>query len=92
MNSGKVVVGVLAGMAVGALIGIVFAPEKGSKLRKDIADKGEDYFGELKEKFNGLLSSASAKYDSVRHDAEELAAKGKSRFEEAKRELKSNNS
>jgi gas vesicle protein len=92
MKSGKVVVGVLAGMAVGALIGIVFAPQKGSKLRKGIVDKGEDYLGDLKEKFNGFLANVTDKYDTTRHEAEELASRGKAKYEEVKRELKSNNS
>lgn len=91
MKSGKVVVGVLAGMAVGALIGIVFAPEKGSKLRKDILDKGEDYLGDLKGKFNSFLATASDKYEGARHEAEELASRGKAKYEEVKREIKSNN-
>ena len=30
MDSGKVVLGVLAGVAAGAILGILFAPEKGS--------------------------------------------------------------
>jgi len=31
MNSGKVLLGVLAGVAAGALVGILFAPDKGEK-------------------------------------------------------------
>lgn len=34
MNSGKVVLGALAGLAAGALLGILFAPDKGSETRK----------------------------------------------------------
>jgi gas vesicle protein len=30
MSSGKMVLGILAGLAAGALAGILFAPEKGS--------------------------------------------------------------
>ncbi|NLO02771.1 MAG: YtxH domain-containing protein, partial [Bacteroidales bacterium] len=43
MSSGKVFLGVLAGAAAGALAGILFAPAKGSKTRKRILKKGEDY-------------------------------------------------
>ena len=43
MSSGKVVLGLLAGVAVGALAGILFAPAKGSKTRKRIMNKGENY-------------------------------------------------
>ena len=36
MSTGKLVVGVLAGVAVGALVGMLFAPDKGSETRKKI--------------------------------------------------------
>jgi len=49
MNSGKVLLGVLAGLAAGALLGVLFAPEKGSDTRKKISKKGEDYADSLKE-------------------------------------------
>lgn len=38
MSSGKVVLGMLAGLAAGAVLGILFAPEKGSKTRRKILD------------------------------------------------------
>jgi len=55
MSSGKVLLGVLAGLAAGALIGILFAPDKGSETRKKIVKKGEEYADEIKEKINSLL-------------------------------------
>src|SRR5207253_10542144 len=70
MKSGKVLLGVLAGVASGALLGILFAPEKGSKTRKKILSKGQDYADELKEKFDVLVDNVSEKYrrDSSRHE------------------------
>lgn len=55
MSKGSVILGVLAGIAAGALIGILFAPDKGASTRKKITDKGEDYVENLKEKINGIL-------------------------------------
>lgn len=40
--SSKILVGFLAGAAVGALAGILFAPDKGSNTRRKIADKSGD--------------------------------------------------
>ena len=40
MSTGKIVVGVLAGVAVGALLGVLFAPDKGSETRKKISKGG----------------------------------------------------
>ena len=59
MSSGKVLLGVLAGVAAGALLGILFAPDKGQKTRKNIARKGEDFADGLKEKFDEFLENIS---------------------------------
>jgi len=63
MSSGKVLLGVLAGVAAGALIGILFAPDKGTETRKKIVEKGEDYVDELKGKINGLIDDVTKKVD-----------------------------
>jgi gas vesicle protein len=39
MDSGKVVLGVLAGIATGAILGILFVPAKGTEKRKKICKK-----------------------------------------------------
>jgi gas vesicle protein len=57
-NISKIVISVAAGAAVGATLGILFAPERGSELRKRIADRsrkiaqrGKKLAEEVKEKF-----------------------------------------
>ncbi|WP_395063419.1 YtxH domain-containing protein [Flavobacterium sp.] len=42
MKNSNVVLGILGGAAVGALLGVLFAPAKGSETRKKIRDKGSD--------------------------------------------------
>ena len=65
MSTGKVLLGVLAGVAAGALIGILFAPEKGTETRKKIVEKGEDYVDGLKEKVNTLIDEVGKKMDGM---------------------------
>lgn len=68
MKSGKVFLGLLAGLAAGALLGVLFAPDKGSVTRKKMVRKGEDYAEELKEKFNDILDDIADKYEKAKEN------------------------
>jgi gas vesicle protein len=83
MNSGKVVLGILAGVAVGAALGILFAPDKGSSTRKKILKKGGKYKDDLKKKFNKLIDSFGDKYESLKEEAAQAAENGKTATEKA---------
>lgn len=86
MNSGKILLGVLAGVAAGALLGILFAPDKGSVTRKKIAKKGEDFADELKIKFDELVDSMSEKFDKVKDDITDKANQSDSGSEKVGKE------
>ncbi len=74
MNTSKVVVGVLGGIAVGALAGVLFAPAKGTKTRKRIMKKGSNYTKDLKNKFEGLYNDIAEKYENVIEEAREFVS------------------
>jgi len=88
MNSGKLILGVLGGVAAGALLGILFAPEKGSKTRKKIMDKANDGAYALKDKYDSLLESMNDKYENIWHAKEGLISEGEARLNAVKKELK----
>jgi len=88
MSSGKVLLGLLAGVATGAVLGIIFAPEKGSVTRKKLSKKGEDFADSLKEKFNEFLDGISEKYEKVKEEVSDFAEHGKAKSEEAKKDAK----
>jgi gas vesicle protein len=88
MRTGEIVFGTLAGFAIGTIVGILFAPEKGSITRKQIMDKGDDYVDELKSKFDEFRDLLAEKFESTKKDAEGLVDKGKAKYDDAKKEVK----
>lgn len=63
MKTSRVVLGVLAGAAVGALIGVLFAPDKGSNTRKKIMQKGEDFVDDVKDRVDKVKDRVSRTVD-----------------------------
>lgn len=88
MNSSKLLLGVLGGVAVGALMGILFAPEKGTKTRKKIMNKANDSVDTLKGKFDSVLESMNQKYENIWQKEGELISEGEARLNAVKKELK----
>jgi len=88
MSSGKVLLGLLAGVAAGALLGVMFAPDKGSVTRKKLSRKGDDYADALKEKFDEFLDSVSEKFDDLKEKASDFAEEAESKFEKVKKDVK----
>lgn len=84
MNSGKILLGVLAGAAIGAAIGILFAPDKGSSTRKKISEKSDEYVEELEDKFNGFIDIITKKFKTVKEEAAHMAEDLKLKAEETK--------
>jgi len=76
-GTGKVLLGVLAGLAAGALLGILFAPDKGSETRKKVVKKGEDYAEGIKDKFNDLIDDLNQKIADAKAKVPGMGTVGK---------------
>jgi gas vesicle protein len=77
MSSGKVLLGIVVGAAVGAVLGVLFAPAKGSVTRKRIARRGTDYAEAVKENLNEYINAITEEYDTIKEGAMDLVHKGK---------------
>jgi gas vesicle protein len=64
------IVAVLAGAAVGAAIGILFAPDSGSKTRKKIKDGVSTKADEIKDKLAELTETVKGKFGAAKQDLE----------------------
>jgi len=84
MKSSKVLIGILIGAVGGALLGVLFSPEKGSRMRRNIAYKSEDYVDELKDKLDDILEKISKDSKKTWRDAEKFVMDGKMKQTEIK--------
>lgn len=77
-NSGKLVGALLLGAAVGGLLGILFAPDKGSETRKKISSKGNELTDSVKEKFGEFVDKFKKDIETVKDGTTDFAENGKS--------------
>lgn len=66
------IVGALAGLAVGSLLGVLFAPDKGVETRKKIAKKSKQTAEDLKEKFNEFVDNVAEHFAKEKETIEEI--------------------
>ncbi len=66
MSNGKIVLGVLAGIAAGTLLGVLIAPDKGSETRRKIRQKGDDLVEGVRDGVTSMVDDVASKFDKLR--------------------------
>jgi gas vesicle protein len=89
MSTSKTLLGFIAGAAVGAALGILFAPDKGTETRRKISEQGNDLADNIKGKFTDLVDGVKDRFSSLKSEAEDVAEKGYSAYNRSKAEFKS---
>ena len=69
MYNGKIVLGVLAGIAAGTLLGVLIAPDKGSETRRKIRQKGDDLVEGVKDGMTSMADDVTSRFDKLRGKA-----------------------
>ncbi len=77
MKSSKAVLGIACGVAAGAVLGVLMAPDSGENTRKKISSKSMDAVGEIKNRFNNMVEGFNKQKD-------EIASKVKSDYNQVK--------
>lgn len=83
-NSGKLIGALLIGAAIGGVLGVLFAPDKGSETRKKIAGKSGDLTDALKDKFMELIGEAKDEAENVKDKGNEFLNDGVKKIDKLK--------
>ncbi len=59
----------LTGFALGLIVGVLYAPDKGTYTRRKITDKGND----LKNQFADFIDSVAGKFENTADEIEDYA-------------------
>jgi gas vesicle protein len=88
MSAGKIVLGMVAGLATGSILGILFAPDKGIRTRKRICREGEKITDDMTDKFQDFMDSVTEKFNTVKKDVTDFAEKVKTTENEVEKDVK----
>lgn len=62
--------GILVGLAVGAVVGLLLAPESGKKTRKKISSESDSFFKDLQDQLQTGLENIKSQYNDYVDSAE----------------------
>ncbi len=88
MSKTNILISVVIGSFIGALLGVLYAPDKGEKTRKQIAKKGDEYSDLVKSEFDEFAKTMRKKYEAALDDTEQIINKGKSKAEDLRNEVR----
>lgn len=88
MSSSKTLLGIIAGAAIGAVAGILLAPDKGSETRKKLSSKTGDLADNVKNSFGEFIDQVKNSYSKAEGHMEDLEHKTKAKMSEIKDEFR----
>ena len=87
MKASNLVLGTLGGLTAGFILGVLFAPDKGSETRKKIASKKNDLTDEIKSQLKKLNSLLNKKSDDLVEETKDFIKDGQENLSELKKDI-----
>ena len=79
--------GIFLGGVVGAVIGILYAPQSGRKTREDIARKAEEFLTKTKKEYKATLKKSSKAYELAVTELKHLESDTKEKVGEMEKKM-----
>jgi len=64
-NTSKILLALVAGVAIGGALGVLLAPDKGSETRRKLAEKGAGLSDSLSDSIGGFGDTVKDKFNEV---------------------------
>lgn len=77
MSAKRVLVATLIGIGTGAILGVLFAPDRGSATRKKLSKKSSRYMGALRDTAGEYVDTLEETFENARETAVGIADKAR---------------
>jgi len=84
MRIGRIVFGILGAIGAGAILGVLFAPDKGSVTRAKLTRKTNEFGEDLNAKFTDVVETVNKKMEVLKEEANKMAVELKKKAENAR--------
>ncbi|MEL7834205.1 YtxH domain-containing protein [Fodinibius sp. Rm-B-1B1-1] len=84
----KLLIATLSGLAGGVVVGMLFAPDKGTKTREKISQKGEEYLETIRNDLAEIRAYLQRRAEATKKEFDELSEQTKNKSEEVLKKAK----
>lgn len=84
----KLLITTISGVASGLILGLLFAPDKGSKTREKLSQKGDEYFNTIRNDIAEIRSYLQKRAEATKEEFDEFGEQAKNKSDKVLQKAK----